>query len=101
MPDTRLTHLPDPPPPARTAFGAAAGGPARPSGLPIFATERLSYAERDALHALRRRYEIAAAHCVDAIESGTVAGALEVLRETAAFVDGQAAIVAGRLGSRR
>jgi len=75
--------------------------PSAPAGLPIVSTERLNHAEREALHELRRRYQLAAEAIADALECGRVDRALDGLQRVIVETDGLPHRVAARLGSGR
>ena len=74
---------------------------ARPAGLPILSTERLTAAERDALRELRRRYQLAAATIEDCLEAGRVDRALDGLAHVVEETDGLALRVSAKLGANR
>lgn len=70
-------------------------------GLPIFSTEKLNAAEREALRELRRRYQLAVATIEDCLETGRVDRALDGLTQVAAETDGLALRVTVKLGANR
>lgn len=72
-----------------------------PAGLPILSTERLTAAERDALHELRRRYQMASETIADVLECGRVDRALDGLSHVIVETDGLPHRVAAKLGSNR
>lgn len=88
--------------PAPESFDASRGERRSvPTGLPIVSTERLTFAERDALHELRRRFALAAETIADCIEAGRVDRAIDGLQHVAGDTDGLALASAARLGSGR
>ena len=86
---------------ARSGPERRSGPIARPAGLPILSTERLTAAERDALRELRRRYALAAETIADCLEAGRVDRALDGLAFVAGDTDGLALRVAAKLGANR
>lgn len=74
--------------------------PARPVGLPIFSTEPLTAAERDALRRAARVVRLIADRLDEAVEANRVAHALWAV--TSGAEDGQVLVnLAARLGSNR
>lgn len=93
LPDN-AAHCPDADPAERRSA-------VRPSGLPIFSTERLTEAERQKLLDLQRRYRGAADLIEDCLDCGRVDRALDALQHVIAETDGLPHRVAARLGSGR
>ncbi len=91
--------MPDTVTPSQTA--AERRSATRPSGLPIFSTEKLTGAERAQMLALQEGYHRATLMIDLSLAIGRVDEALATLQALTRDLDGQAAAIAAALGSNR